>query len=165
MAKIRTNRNPVAKATFEALGFDEEHRHVCEIEELKGAIEEGHCDAGETVYSRIYPLDQNEVAKSVLDTQHSLFLTAMIMRNDFWEKLSPEVQAVLKDAAIKAGRKERETTILDGEEARKRLIAEGVDVVEPSEEEKAEMREKTKVVYDKFKDVFSPGLVDKIKNA
>jgi len=165
MAKIRTNRNPVAKATFEALGFDEEHRHVCEIEDLKEHIEDGQCDAGESVYSRIYPLNQNEVTKSVLDTQHSLFLTAMIMRNDFWEKLSPEVKAVLKDAAIKAGRKERETTIMDGQEAKQRLLAEGVEVHEPTEEEKAEMKEKTKVVYEKFKDTFTPGLVDRIKKA
>jgi TRAP-type transport system periplasmic protein len=165
MAKIRTNRNPVARATFEALGFDEDKRHVCEIEDLKQHIEEGQCDAGETVYSRIYPLDQNEVSKAVLDTEHSLFLTAMIMRNDFWEKLSPEVRAVLKDAALKAGRKERETTIMDGQEAKQRLIAEGVEIHTPTAEEKQEMKEKTKVVYEKFKDTFSPGLVDRIKKA
>lgn len=165
MAKIRTNRNPVAKATFEALGFDKDHRHVCEIEDLKQHIEEGQCDAGESVFSRVYPLDQNEVTKSVLDTQHSLFLTAMIMRDDFWKKLSPEVRAVIKDAAIKAGRKERETTIMDGQEAKQRLMSEGVEVHEPSKEEKEEMKEKTKVVYEQFKDTFSPGLVDRIKKA
>lgn len=165
MGKIRTNRNPVAQATFEALGFDKDKRHICEIEDLRNAMEDGQCEGGETVYSRIYPLNQNEVSKSVIDTQHSLFLTAMIMRNDFWEKLSPEVKAVIKDAALKAGRKERETTILDGEEAKQRLLAEGVEVHEPTEEEKKEMVEKTKVVYEKFKDTFSPGLVDRIKKA
>jgi len=164
MAKIRTNRNPVAKATFEALGFGKDKTHVCEIEDLKEHIEKGECDAGESTFSRVYPLDQNQISKSVLDTQHSLFLTAMIMRNDFWEKLSPEVQAVIKDAALLAGRKERETTIMDGEECKERLRAEGIEVHTPTEEFK-EMKEQTQVVYEKFKDTFTPGLVDRIKKA
>jgi TRAP-type C4-dicarboxylate transport system substrate-binding protein len=89
----------------------------------------------------------------------------MIMRNDFWEKLSPEVRAVLKDAAIKAGRKERETTIKDGEEAKAKLIQEGKQIYELTQEETADFKEKTKVVYEKFKNTFTPGLIDKIKKA
>ena len=155
--KLRTNRNPVAKATFKALGAE---GHVSEIEEVKGLMENGTVEGGETVYSRIYPLDQNQVTKSVIDTQHSLFLTSMIMRNDFYKTLSPEVQAVLKEAALKAGRKERETTIQDGEEAKEKLIAEGVNIHELTMEEKAEFIKKTKVVYEEFKDKFTPGLID-----
>ena len=113
--KIRTNRNPVAQETMRVLGAD---IFVCETEDTRAHIIEGDCDGGETVYSRIYPLGQNTVSKSVLDTKHSLFLTTMIMRDDFWSTLSPEVQAVIKDAAIKAGRREREVTIQDGEDAK-----------------------------------------------
>jgi len=160
--KVRTNRNPVAKATFKALGAE---GHVSEIEEVKGLMEDGTVQGGETVYSRIYPLEQNQVLESVLDTQHSLFLTSMIMRNDFYEKLTPEVKSVLKEAAIKAGRKERETTIQDGEEAKEKLRAEGIEIHSLTPEEKAEFIEKTKVVYEEFKDTFTPGLIDKIKKA
>jgi len=162
--KVRTNKNPVAKATFKALGADI-NSQVIEIEDLKEKIEANEVQAGEGIYSRIYPLEQNQVLRSVLDTQHSLFLTSMIMRNDFYEKLSPEVKSVLKEAAIKAGRKERETTIQDGEEAKERLKAEGVSIHELTPEEKEEFIEKTRVVYDKFKDFFTPGLIDKIKNS
>lgn len=158
--KVRTNRNPVAKATFKALGAE---GHVSEIEEVKGLMEDGTIEGGETVYSRIYPLEQNQVTEAVLDTQHSLFLTSMIMRNDFYKTLSPEVQAVIKDAAIRAGRKERETTIMDGEEAKEKLKAEGVAIHELTPEEKTEFIEKTKAVYDEFKDAFTPGLIDKIR--
>jgi len=162
--KVRTNKNPVAKATFKALGADINSK-VIEIEDLKENIEAGVVEAGEGIYSRIYPLEQNQVTESVLDTQHSLFLTSMIMRNDFYEKLSPEVRAVLKEAALKAGRKERETTIQDGEEAKERLKAEGINIHELTPEEKAEFIEKTKAVYEEFKDKFTPGLIDKIKKA
>jgi C4-dicarboxylate-binding protein DctP len=162
--KLRTNKNPVAKATFKALGADINSK-VIEIEDLKENIEAGVVEAGEGIYSRIYPLEQNQVTESVLDTQHSLFLTSMIMRNDFYEKLSPEVRAVLKEAALKAGRKERETTIQDGEEAKEKLKAEGINIHELTPEEKAEFIEKTKVVYEEFKDKFTPGLIDKIKKS
>ena len=72
---------------------------------------------------------------------------------------------MIKDAALKAGRKERETTIMDGEEAKEKLKAEGVAIHELTPEEKAEFIEKTKVVYEEFKDTFTPGLIDKIKKA
>lgn len=160
--KLRTNRNPVAQETFKALGTD---IYVCETEDTRAHIMDGNCEGGETVYSRIYPLKQNEVTKSVVDSKHSLFLTTMIIGDKFWNQLSPEVKAVIKDAAIKAGRKERQTTIEDGEAAKQRLIAEGVNIVELTPEEHAEWKEKTQVVYEKFEKTFSPGLIDKIKKA
>ena len=162
--KVRTNKNKVARATFEAIGADI-NSQVIEIEDLKEKIEADEVQAGEGIYSRIYPLEQNQVLESVLDTQHSLFLTSMIMRNDFYEKLTPEVKSVLKEAAIKAGRKERETTIQDGEEAKEKLRAEGIEIHSLTPEEKAEFIEKTKVVYEEFKDTFTPGLIDKMKKA
>jgi TRAP-type C4-dicarboxylate transport system substrate-binding protein len=160
--KIRTNRNPVAQETMRVLGAD---IFVCETEDTRAHIIDGDCDGGETVYSRIYPLGQNDVSKTVLDTKHSLFLTTMIMRDDFWTTLSPEVQAVIKDAAIKAGRREREVTIQDGETARQQLIADGIDVIALSEQETAEWKHKAQSVYEKFEPTFSPGLIDKIKKA
>jgi len=89
----------------------------------------------------------------------------MIMREDFWKTLSPEVKAVIKDAAIRAGRREREVTIQDGENARQQLIADGVEVVDPTAEEIADWKQKTQAVYEKFEPVFTPGLIDKIKKS
>jgi TRAP-type C4-dicarboxylate transport system substrate-binding protein len=161
--KLRTNRNPVAQETFKVLGGVDVF--VCETEDTRAHIIEGDCEGGETVYSRIYPLGQNDVTKSVIDSKHSLFLTTMIMRDDFWKTLSPEVQAVIKDAAIKAGRKEREVTIQDGEDAKQKLLADGIDVIELSQEETAEWKHKAQAVYEKFEPTFTPGLIDKIKKA
>ena len=163
--KIRTNRNPVAQETFKALGVQEENVHICEIEDLTEHIREGACDAGEAVFTRVYPLKQNEVARSVIDSQHSLFLTSMLISDKFWNQLSPEVRAIIKDAAIKAGRKERLKSIEDGEAAKQQLKAEGVEVHDLTAEQRAEWKEKTQVVYDKFEPTFTPGLVDKIKRS
>ena len=161
--KLRTNRNPVAQDTFRAIGIQDPF--VCEIEDLGKHIKAGDCDGGEGIYSRIYPLGQDKVTKSVINTEHSLFLTTMIMRDDFWQTLSPEVRAVIKDAAIKAGRKERQTTIEDGLEARAKLIEDGIEVHELSAEERAEFKSKTQVVYEKHEPTFTPGLIDRIKKS
>ena len=159
----RSNRNPVAQATLIALGITP---HACEVEDMKAEVIAGNCDGGETNYPRMYPLGQNEVTKSVVDTEHSLFLTSMIIGDAFWNSLSAEVQTVIKKAAIEAGREERAETIRDGEIAKKRLVAEeGATIHSLSAEEKAWAIEKTAVVYDQFSDMFTTGLVDKIKHA
>jgi len=161
--KLRTNRNPVAQETFKVLGGVDVF--VCETEDTRAHIIEGDCEGGESVYSRIYPLKQNEVTESVIDSKHSLFLTTMIIGEKFFGSLSPEVRAILKEAAIEAGRKERLKTIEDGEEAKQRLIAEGVNIHDLTDEEIAEWKAKAQVVYDKFEPTFTPGLVDKIKRS
>jgi TRAP-type C4-dicarboxylate transport system substrate-binding protein len=157
----RSNRNPVAKATLTALGIIP---HACEVEDLRAEVVAGNCEGGETNYPRMYPLRQNEVTKTVIDTEHSLFLTSMIIGDKFWASLSPEVQSIVKQAAIEAGREERAETIRDGERAKVRLVQEeGATIYPLSTSERAEAIAKTAVVYDQFAEMFTPGLVDKIK--
>jgi TRAP-type C4-dicarboxylate transport system substrate-binding protein len=56
-------------------------------------------------------------------------------------------------------------TIQDGEDAKQQLVADGIDVIELSQEETAEWKHKAQAVYEKFEPTFSPGLIDKIKKA
>jgi len=156
----RSNRNPVAQATMKALGINS---YVCEIEDLRGEVEAGNCEGGETVFPRIFPLGQEAVTKSVIDSEHSLFLTCMIIGDKFWDSLSADVQAVLKKAAIEAGRQERLETIADGERAKVRLTEQGSQVHALSTEERTEAIEKTAVVYEQLGGMFTNGLVDAIR--
>lgn len=158
----RSNRNPIAQATLKALDINP---HVAEIEDLKDEVLAGRCEGGETNYPRMYPLNQNEVTKSVIDTEHSLFLTSMIIADSFWNGLSDDVKSVIKRAAIEAGREERAETIRDGERAKLRLVSEGATINPLSAEEKQIAKQKTSVVYAQFENFFTPGLVDKIRLA
>jgi TRAP-type C4-dicarboxylate transport system substrate-binding protein len=160
--KQRSNRNPIAQATYRAIGLDP---YPCEVEEIRDNMRDGNCEGGETNYPRIYPLGQNEVTRTVLDTEHSLFLTTMIIGDRFWDALSPEVRAIIKEAAIMAGREERAETIRDGERAKEMLKQEGVEIHNLSQQEQAWFKAKTQTVYDQFESTFTPGLVDKIKSA
>jgi TRAP-type C4-dicarboxylate transport system substrate-binding protein len=83
----------------------------------------------------------------------------------FWDSLSAEVRAVIKTAAIQAGRNERTTTIEDGQQARARLLSEGKTVYEPTAEETTAMKARMQVVYDEFENSFSDNLINRIKTA
>lgn len=159
--KLRSNRNPVGRAVIRTMSGVEPF--VCETEEAREHIALGDCNGNDTVYSRIYPLSQNDVIQSVVDSKHSLFLTTMIIGDRFWESLSDEVRAVIKTAAIQAGRNERHTTIEDGQQARARLLSEGKTVYEPTAEETAEMKTKMKNVYDEFESTFADNLIERIR--
>jgi TRAP-type C4-dicarboxylate transport system substrate-binding protein len=159
----RSNRNPIAQATMTALGITP---YACEVEDMRSEVVAGKCEGGETNYPRMYPLRQNEVTASVIDTEHSLFLTSMIIGDKFWASLTPEVQAIVKKAAIEAGREERAETIRDGERAKVRLVQEeGAAIYTLSAAERAYAVAKTAVVYDQFADMFTPGLVDQIRQS
>lgn len=156
---MRSNRNPVAQATISALGMQPV---VAEVEDLRQVVVDGQAEGGETNYPRMYPLRQNEVTRSVLDTGHSLFLTSMIIGDRFWDSLSPEVQAVIKEAAVLAGREERAETIRDGARAEQRLREQGATITKWSAEQREQARQDLVSVYQQFENFFTPGLVDKI---
>ena len=158
---VRSNRNPVAQATISALGMKPV---VAEVEDLRQVVVDGEAEGGETNYPRVYPLRQNEVTKTVIDTGHSLFLTSMIIGDRFWDSLSPAVQDVIKQAAVLAGREERAETIRDGARAEQRLVAEeGANIVKWTQEQRESAKVALSGVYDQFRDTFTPGLVDSIR--
>ena len=158
---VRSNRNPVAQATISALGMKPV---VAEVEDLHRVVSEGKAEGGETNYPRMYPLRHNEVTKSVIDTGHSLFLTSMIIGDKFWNSLSAEVQTVVKQAAILAGREERAETIRDGARAERRLVEEGANIVKWTQEQRDAAKVAMSHVYDQFRDMFTPGLVEAIEH-
>lgn len=158
---VRSNRNPVAQATISALGM---RPVVAEVEDLRQVVVDGQAQGGETNYPRVYPLRQNEVTKSVIDTGHSLFLTSMIIGDRFWDSLSPDVQAVIKQAAVLAGREERAETIRDGARAERRLVEEeGANIVKWTQQQREDAKSALSSVYDQFRDTFTPGLVERIQ--
>jgi len=157
---VRSNRNPVAQATISALGMKP---IVAEVEDLRQVVVDGEAEGGETNYPRVYPLRQNEVTKTVIDTGHSLFLTSMIIGDRFWDSLSPAVQDVIKQAAVLAGREERAETIRDGARAEQRLVEEeGANIVKWTQEQREAAKIALSSVYDQFSDTFTPGLVDSV---
>jgi TRAP-type C4-dicarboxylate transport system substrate-binding protein len=159
--KVRTSHSPVAIDTFKAVGADVV---PMELEELTEGLAQADVTIGESTYPRVYALGQNRVSKVVNHTEHSLFLTSILVGTDFWNTLTPELQAIVNDAALVAARHERELSIEDVGSVQERCKADGIEVIRMSSDEQARFAKATEVVYEKYQDYFTAGLVDQIKN-
>ena len=158
--KLRTSHSPVAIETFRTLGADVV---PMELEELSENLGSANVAVGESTYPRVYALGHDKVSRVINHTEHSLFLTSILIGTDFWNALRPELQTVVSESAKVAARYERAISIDDIASVQARAEADGIEVVKMSQEEKARFAEATKVVYNKFADYFTPGLVEKIQ--
>lgn len=159
---IRSNKNQFAMETFRAVGAIPIAR---ELEEINEGVADGTFIGGESAWPRVYPLEQNKFSTAMNDTKHSLFLTSMIVQNNFWDSLSSELQTLMRTSAIEAAREERAESIRDGENAKIQAKSEGIELVELSAEEMRKFEEATRPVYEKFESFFSSGLITKIKRS
>lgn len=157
---IRVSNSPVASATWAALNANP---IVMDVEKVAEGIREGTIDAGESSWPRIYACQQNEVAKSILEPNHRLLLTNIIINKDFLSDLTVEQQLTMKEAAIEAGRFERAVAVGEVEPTKARCKQDGIPVVRLSAEDEQLFREKSKQVYAQFADTFTPGLVESIR--
>lgn len=158
-AKVRVSNSPIAQATFRSLGAEPT---TFEIEELADRLGTDQIDAGECTWPRFYGNGIYKNAKSIVNTDHSLLVTNIIVNTDFFNELDLELQAIVKDAAIQAARFEREISVEDVEPTTNRAQQEGYKIINLSDEERSKLVETTSVVYEQFTDYFTPGLVDSI---
>lgn len=159
--KVRTSRSPVAVDTFKLLGA-EPMEHIA-LEEMNEFADKGIIEAGESTYVRVFPLEQYKSFSVVNDTAHSLFLTSIIVNQDFMAQFSQEVQEVMATAAFNAARKERRESVADIPNILAECEEKGIKVVQMSEEEVCKFKAVTSQVYDMYADYFTPGLVQKIQ--
>lgn len=159
--KVRTSRSPVAVDTFKLLGA--EPFEGIALEEMNAAADQGIIEAGESTYVRIFPLDQYKSFEVVNDTAHSLFLTSIIVNQDFFAKFDAETQEILSTAAFNAARVERRESVADIPNILAECEKKGVKVVRMSSDEQDKFKTVTSKVYDMYKDYFTPGLVSKIQ--
>ena len=154
---VRTSRSPVAVDTFKLLGAIP--REDITLEDMNEAADRGEIAAGESTYVRVFPLEHNKSFEVVNDTAHSLFLTSIIINQDFFKSLDTETQEVFASAAADAARAERRESVADIPNILAQCEAEGVEVVKMSTTEESKFRKVTSKVYDMYKDYFTPGLV------
>jgi len=161
--KIRTSRSPIAIDTFTALGADV--NSTVELEDLNDAADNGIVEAGESTFVRVIPLKHNESFKVVNDTAHSLFLTSIIIATKFWDKLSLEIQEVMKESALDAARYERKEAVDQIPDIIANCKALGVPVMTMSSEEIDKFKNCTSHLYEKYADYFTTDLITQIKKS
>lgn len=158
---VRTSGSPVAQETFKALGANP---IALPLDAIDGAVKNGKIDSAESTYARYFSLGQDKVANVMNETNHSLFLTSIIVNGDFWKKLPENYRAMMKEAAITAARIERDHSIKSGLEVRETCIKKGIEVNTLSLAEQEKFKAAMKPVYKKYSSMFPKDLITSIEN-
>jgi TRAP-type C4-dicarboxylate transport system substrate-binding protein len=119
----------------------------------------GNCDAIETTYLRFNDVN----GKHILKTDHSMFMTSIVVSNKFWNSLTAEQQEIFRECAVYASRKERQWSIEDAEKFEREAVARGIKITPISEEDRVTLKKKSQLAYTKSKYLFSDGLVKNIR--
>ncbi len=156
--KIKVTDSPVAQAYMTELGaapvYLKDERHY-----EKGA------EAYETTFARLPAIKDTE-SQYVNVTEHSLFLTSIIVNKAFFDSLTPAQQKIVSDAVAATAKLEREDSIKDNDDQRKRLEAsKNVKVVEVAPQLRGHMQTVAQKIHQSYEGYFSKGLVAKIKAA
>jgi TRAP-type transport system periplasmic protein len=154
--KIRvTKDSPVAAAYLQELGAVPMQ---VDSENYKSGL-----DAFETTYARLENV-KDDHSKYINETEHSLFLTTILINKQYFEKLPADIQKMVTEAAHDAAKMEREDSIQDGLLSKEKYKKEGFQIVQISSEEKAKMKEKAKKVYQKYDKFFDSHLIADIQS-
>jgi TRAP-type transport system periplasmic protein len=151
--RIATSGGDIAEATIAAFGAI-----PVPLDLEAGPVDTSSVDAVETTYARLSAVlpSGSEYTRSVIETNHSVFLTAIVAHGPFFDSLSDGERSALLTASRAAARVEREDSIALNASVKADLTERGSAVQELSAETRKEMIEAAQSVYEAFKDAFSP---------
>ncbi len=158
--RVRCAQNPVAQALLQRLGATPVPAPLQAIPEL---TRDGQIDAAESTWPRYRDMGHHVLQPTVNDTAHSLFLTALVVNRDFFQRLSPAHQRILSAAALDTAAMERSRSVHDGELARKQHLSEGHPVAELTLAERRRLMALALPLHEEFAPRFGKALIDRIK--
>lgn len=133
--------------TGEALGVSVQPMPLSEV---FTALEQGVIDGQENPYATLKESGFYEVQSHVLESNHMFSPNIYLMNADFFNTQDEQTQEVIRDAAKKAADYQWELAIESKEEIKQELEAEGMTIMEPSEELKQAMVEAMNPLYEKL---------------
>jgi len=154
--KIRTMQNEVHIDAFKALGANPTPMPFSEV---YSALESGTADGQENPLATIESSKFNEVQKYLSLTNHVYTPFVFLVSKKFWDQLSEEEKKILKDAAIEAGKFERELNREQNRKSLESLRQKGMQVNEFSEEEREKVQAIIKPVINKYSKKYGEDLV------
>lgn len=142
--KFRSPQNPVNLAVTEALGGI---AAPIPYGEVYTALQQGTIDGQENAVINIYPANLQEVQSYMSMTNHLLSFVVLVMNENYFNNLTPELQAAVQEAASEAMAEERATAQSLADEMTAKMQEAGVEVVEP---DLAPFRDATQSVRDEY---------------
>jgi len=162
--KIRVANSPVFIKGFEALGAAPTPMALGEV---YTALQQGTIDGLENPIPVLYNGKYHEVAKYLILSGHVKNFTTWCVGTQFFNSLTEEQQQILLETAVEAGIANNKYVEEQMEECLEKLIAEGVTVYEPTEEDLATFREAAQkfYTYPEIVGNWSDGLYETVRAA
>ncbi len=142
--KVRTPPDTMTLDIFKALGANP---GPLAFSELYIALQQGVFDGQENPLMNIYSSKLHEVQKYISLTGHKYETTPLLASKMIWAGLSKADQQAVKEAAVEAGKFNRELSLAADTDLRTKLTAAGVQI---NPVDQAPFIAKTKPVYDKW---------------
>jgi tripartite ATP-independent transporter DctP family solute receptor len=157
--KIRTVQSAVPLATFNALGAN---AVPLPYPELYSALETGTVDGQENPLANIVNAKFTEVQKYLTLTGHQYNPQIVLVSKVFWDKLDPEEQTLLRDAAAEARDYQRKVSREANAGFLEEIKKSGMQVVEPTAEQLGAFRAAVEPVVAEFRGTIGAETVDAV---
>ncbi|HYL81957.1 MAG TPA: TRAP transporter substrate-binding protein [Candidatus Acidoferrum sp.] len=155
--KIRVMENKVHQAAFRQLGADATPMAWGEV---FTSLQQGLLDAQENPIPIIYTFKLNEVQRYLSLTGHVYSPAPLLMSKKTWDRLPPEIQKVMLDAARETAQFERGLIREQEQQELGELRAKGMIVIENPD--RPAFREAMRPVFEQFQNQFGKDLVQRI---
>lgn len=159
--KIRVPNNKIQIKGFEVLGAAPVGMALGEV---YTSLQQGTIDGLENPLPVLYNGKFHEVAKYLTLDGHIKNFTTLVCGTEFFNSLTPEQQQILIDTAEEAGVYNNDIVLEVEKETLEKFKAEGVEVIEVSQEE---FRKASEAFYSlpEFTSIWSEGLYETVKNS
>jgi len=157
--KIRTMENDIHMDSFKAMGAQPT---PMAFTELFTALQQGVIDAEENPIPVIMTSRFYEVQKHLTLTRHFYNPSLMLISKSKFDSLTPEQQKAIEEAAVEAGKYERQVVQDMEKQYLTELKSKGMEIIENPD--LRPFQDAVKPVYEKYEPQFGKELIDKIRN-
>jgi len=157
--KIRTMENPYHVAYWKALGANPTPMAFSEV---YIGLQQGTIDAQENPYEVIVSAKLYEQQKYVINTNHLLHIITLIANPEKYDKIAPEDQKIVNEAATEAkewARRKADERVTD---KIKIMKEKGVEIIDINPELQAEITRKSQGIYTMIRSKIGNELPDEL---
>lgn len=159
--KFRTQAGAVLEAQFKALGAGSA---TIAFGETYAALQQGTVDGAENPFNNFDTMKFYEVQKYLSTSQHGRLDYAIFVNKSHWESMPDDLRAKVEEALAEATEFAQNLAAEENQKSFEKIKGLGtVEVYEMSKEERDALKEALQPVYDEFKDVITPELIEGIQ--
>jgi C4-dicarboxylate-binding protein DctP len=155
--KFRIQESDVLEAQFEALGANPQKMAFAEV---YGALQQGVVEGQENTWSNIHTKKFHEVQDGITETNHGVVDYLVVTNAEFWDGLPEDVRTDLERILAEVTAKYNAEADRINEEARQKILDEGVEIRELTPEQRQAWVDAMKPVWDQFSEDIGADVLD-----